>query len=94
MSGEAEQNVQDRTVSSNAVDTGQILYLLIGATMIIVGLLGGSFGAGWSERIYEFAASIETMQVIQTYVPYFPFVPFYPVFLIMVGAGLVVRSRK
>ena len=86
--------MQDTTAQANDKGIGQFLYLVPGTAVVIVGLIGSSFGSAWSEQVYEFFAGIETMQAIETYVPYFPFVPFFPIFLIMFGAGLIVKSRQ
>ena len=85
---------QQRTTQSSSRGIGQLFYLLSGITVVIVGLIGSSFGSTWSERVYELFDGIEIMQAIGMYVPYFPFVPFYPVFLIMSGAALIVKSRQ
>ncbi len=85
---------QERTTQPSSRGIGQLFYLLSGTTVVIIGLIGSSFGSAWSERVYELFAGIETMQAIETYVPYFPFVPFFPIFLIMFGAGLIVKSRQ
>ncbi len=85
---------QDRTNQSTAQGLAQLLYLVSGIAVVIVGLLASSFGSAWSGQVYEFFAGIETMETITTYVPYFPFVPFFPIFLIILGAGLIVKSRQ
>lgn len=86
--------MQETTAQANDRNLSRFLYLVPGITVVIVGLTGSIFGSAWSERVYEFFAGIETMQAIGTYVPYFPFVPFFPIFLIMLGAGLIVKSRQ
>ncbi len=86
--------MQDRTVESASLRLSQILYLVSGSFVILVGLVASSLGSAWSGQAYEFFDGIEIMGTITTYVPYFPFVPFFPIFLIMIGAGLIVKSGQ
>ena len=85
--------MQEKTAPENTRSIGQLVYLVSGISVVIVGLIASSFGT-WSERVYEVFDGIEIMQTIGAYVPYFPFVPFFPVFLIMFGAVLIVKSRQ
>jgi hypothetical protein len=71
----------------------QSLFMVSGIVAVVIGLIGISFGSGWSTHAFDFLAGIKIVELIDTYAPYFPFVPFYPMFLIMLGAFLIVKSR-
>ncbi len=67
--------------------------MVSGIAVVVIGLIGSSFGSGWSAQVLQFFAGVKIVELIDTYAPYFPFVPFYPIFLIMLGAFLIVKSR-
>jgi hypothetical protein len=82
------------TGPSISAGTSQLLYLLPGVAAIATGLVGVSFGSPWGRQVYELAASVPVLNTIGIYTPYFPFVPLFPIFLIMLGASLILRSRR
>jgi len=85
--------MQDKTVQSNTGGIRQLLFLVSGIVAVVVGLTGSSFGSAWSPQVYEFFSGIEVMVFIDSFMPYFPLVPFYPIFIVMLGAFLIVKSR-
>lgn len=85
--------MQDKANQSNAGGIRQLLSLVSGTVAVIVGLIGSSFGSAWSPKVYEFLFDIKVIESIDTFMPYFPFVPFYPIFIMMLGAFLIVKSR-
>ena len=78
---------------SPAGGTSQLLYMLPGVAAVLTGLVGASFGSPWGRQVYEFVASVPVLKTIGIYTPYFPFAPLYPLFLIMIGACLILKSR-
>ena len=85
--------MQDKTAPIKTSGISQPIFLVSGVVAVVIGLTGGIFGSAWSPQTYEFFAGIEVMQFIDTFMPYFPFVPFYPIFIIVLGAFLIVKSR-
>jgi hypothetical protein len=85
--------VQDKTKQANTSRMRQIMFMMSGIVAVIVGLIGSSFGRAWSPQVYEFLFSFSVIESIDTFMPYFPLVPFYPIFIIMLGAFLIVKSR-
>jgi hypothetical protein len=85
--------VQDKTKQANTSRMRQIMFMMSGIVAVIVGLIGSSFGRAWSPQVYEFLFSFSVLKSIDTFMPYFPLVPFYPIFIIMLGAFLIVKSR-
>lgn len=61
---------------------------LAGGTAVVVGVLAISFGSVWAPETLEFVAGNAYLRALET------FVPFLPIFLILVGARLLVRSRR
>ena len=43
--------------------------------------------------IIEKEETKKVIESIDTFMPYFPLVPFYPIFIMIVGAFLIVKSR-
>ena len=72
---------------------GQLLLGVIGVALVAVGLVASSFGSGWSEQVFE-VFETPLMKTLTISTPYFPFVNFYPMFVIMLGAFAIVRSRR
>jgi len=70
---------------------------LLGWLFIAVGLVG-TMGSLWAEQVWVLYdviySSGTTLQWVEALIPYYPFVPFFPVFAIMVGAYLIVKSRR
>jgi len=64
-----------------------------GIVALIVGLIASSFGRAWSPQVYEFLFGFKIIESIDTFMPYFPGVPFYPLFIMILGAFLIVKSR-
>ncbi len=77
-------------------DTGglrKLLLLAFGIAAVVIGLAGSSFGSAWSPQVYEFLFGINVIVFIEPFMPYSPLVPFYPIFIMMLGAFLMVKSR-
>ncbi len=85
--------MQDKTRLAKPGGIRQLLFLVSGVVAVIVGLIGCSFGRAWSPQVYEFLLGFKVIESIDTFMPYFPLVPFYPIFIIMLGAFLIVKSR-
>lgn len=80
----------------NPTDGGGIrkfVLLMSGVIAVVIGLTGSSFGSAWSPQVYEFLFGFTVIESLDTFMPYFPFVPFYPLFITMLGAFLIVKSR-
>ncbi len=71
----------------------KLLFLVPGIVAVVIGLIGSSLGSAWSPQVYEFLFAFEVIASIDTFMPYFPLVPFYPIFIMMLGAFLIVKSR-
>jgi hypothetical protein len=69
------------------------LFLALGIVAIAIGLIGSSFGRAWSPQVYDYLFEFKLIESIDAFMPYFPLVPFYPMFIIMLGAFLIVKSR-
>ena len=85
--------MQDKTNQTNTGGIGKLLFLLSGIAVLVIGLIGSSFGSAWSPQVYEYLFAFKTVESIDSFMPYFPLVPFYPLFIIMFGAFLIVKSR-
>ena len=85
--------MQEKTIATNARGPGRLLYLLPGIVTVVIGLIGAGSGLVWGESTYDFLMSIEFTYYFETYLPYYPFVPFYPIFILTLGAFLIVKSR-
>ena len=85
--------MQDKAINSNTGGVRQLLFLMSGILAIVVGLTGSSFGSAWSPQVYEFLFGFEVVVFIDSFMPYFPLVPFYPLFIMMLGAFLILKSR-
>jgi hypothetical protein len=72
---------------------GQLLLRVIGVALVAVGLVASCFGSGWSEQVFKLF-DFPLMNTINIWTPYFPFVSFYPMFVIMLGAFAIVKSRR
>ncbi len=70
---------------------------LLGWLFIGLGLVG-SIGSLWADQIWLFYDTIyssgASMQWVEALIPYYPFVPFFPGFAIIMGAYLIVKSRR
>ncbi len=69
------------------------MFLALGIVAVAIGLTGSSFGRAWSPQVYDFLFEFKIIESIDSFMPYFPLVPFYPMFLIMLGAFLIVKSK-
>ena len=85
--------MQDKTTQSNSSGIGKLLLLLFGVVAIAIGLIGSSFGSAWSPQVYEFLFGFKVINFIDSFMPYFPMVPFYPLFIMILGAFLIVKSK-
>jgi len=85
--------MQDKTKPTNTRSMRQILFLVAGIAAVVVGLIGSSFGSAWSPQVYEFLFGFQIIESVDSFMPYFPLVPFYPMFIMILGAFLIVKSR-
>jgi len=85
--------LQDKTMQSKTGRIQKLLFLVAGIVAVVIGLIGSSLGSAWSPQVYEFLFAFEVIASIDTFMPYFPLVPFYPIFIMMLGAFLIVKSR-
>lgn len=85
--------MQDKTKQTNTRGMRQLLFLVTGIAAVIVGLIGSSFGSAWNTQVYEFLFGFQIIESVDSFMPYFPLVPFYPMFLMILGAFLIVKSR-
>jgi hypothetical protein len=85
--------MQDTTTQSNTGAIGKSLLSVAGIVAVVIGLIGSSFGSAWSPQAYEFLFGFEIVNSIDSFMPYFPLVPFYPIFIMILGAFLIVKSR-
>ena len=86
--------MQDKTSQSSTGGMRQLLFLVSGIVAVLIGLIGSSFGRAWSPQVYEFLFGFKIIESIDSFMPYFPLVPFYPIFVMMLGAFLIVKSRS
>lgn len=70
------------------------LFLASGIVAVGIGLVGSSFGRAWSPQVYDYLFEFKIIESIDSFMPYFPLVPFYPMFLILLGAFLIVKSQS
>ena len=85
--------MQDKTIQTNTSCIRKLLFLVPGIVAVVIGLIGSSFGSAWSPQVYEFLFDFKVIESIDTFMPYFPLVPFYPIFIMMLGAFLIAKSR-
>jgi len=85
--------MQDKATQSNTGAIGKSLFLVSGIVAVVIGLIGSSFGSAWSPQVYEFLFGFSIIESIDAFMPYFPLVPFYPLFIMMLGAWLIIKSR-
>jgi len=85
--------LQEKTMQSETGRIQKLLFLVAGILAVVIGLIGSSLGSAWSPRVYDFLFAFEVIASIDTFMPYFPMVPFYPIFIMMLGAFLIVKSR-
>lgn len=69
------------------------LLLATAGTLLLVGVIGSSFGRAWSPQVYDFIFGFSIVESLDSFMPYFPLVPFYPLAMMMLGAMLIARSR-
>ena len=79
--------------TSTPQGTSHLLYLSPGVAAVAAGLVGISFGSPWGRQVYEFGFSVPVLNTIGVFTPFFPFVPCFPMFLTMLGACLILKSR-
>ena len=72
---------------------GRLLLGVVGVALVAVGLGASHFGSGWSKQVFELY-DFPLMDTLTNWTPYFPFVNFYPIFVIMLGALAIVKSRR
>jgi hypothetical protein len=66
----------------------QLALQFAGAAAVVIGVLAIGFGSIWAPGALEVFSSSTIGRAFQT------FVPFLPIFLIMLGAFLLVKSRQ
>lgn len=66
----------------------QYTLLTLGVVAIAIGLLAICFGSYWSTPIFAFMTNIGINSLFEVVVP------FFPIFIIMLGAYLVVKSKQ
>ncbi len=66
----------------------QLALKISGAAAVIAGVLAIAFGSLWASRTMELFASSSIGRALETWVP------FLPIFLIAIGAFLLVKSRQ
>jgi hypothetical protein len=86
--------MQDKTIQSNTGGIRKLLFLVTGIVAVGIGLIGSSFGRAWSPQVYEFLFGFQIVTSIDSFMPYFPLVPFYPMFIMVLGAFLIIKSRS
>ena len=84
--------MRDKTTQANTGGLGKLLFLVSGIVAVAIGLIGSIFGSAWSPQVYEFLFGFRVIESIDAFMPYFPLVPFYPIFIMILGAFLVVKS--
>ena len=70
------------------------LFLTVGFAALVVGMTGISFARAWSSQVFEFMYGFKFIEFVEPFIPYSPLIPFYPMFLMILGASLVVKSRR
>ncbi len=93
LSAWSKKRWQRTAAQSNTGGSRQLPFLVFGAAAVLIGLTGSSFGRAWSPQVYEFLFDIKVIASIEPFMPYSPLVPFYPIFMMILGASLMVRSR-
>jgi hypothetical protein len=83
---------QSAARESNSGGVRNMLLMVSGVVAVVIGLTGVSFGSAWSPQVYECLFGFKIIESIDTFLPYFPLVPFYPIFLMMLGAFMIVKS--
>lgn len=81
------------TEASTTSEGSQLVYLLPGAVVVAIGLMGVTVGSPWGKQVYEFGFGVPALNTIGVYTPFFPFVPYYPIIVMMLGALLILKSR-
>jgi hypothetical protein len=55
---------------------------------------GISFARVWSPQVFEFMYEFKVIEFVDPFIPYSPLIPFYPMFMMILGASLMVKSRR
>jgi DMSO/TMAO reductase YedYZ heme-binding membrane subunit len=71
----------------------QPVFRLVGWLIVGVGVIAASFGLVWRETADELLTGYAITQFPELYLPYWPFQPFLPLFIIVLGAFLITRTR-
>jgi DMSO/TMAO reductase YedYZ heme-binding membrane subunit len=66
---------------------------MAGGACVAIGLIAITFGSLWSAKATKLLNDNEMLSWLELYFPYYPFTPFLPMFIIMLGAALIVRPR-
>ena len=82
-----------KTSQADASGIGNLILLVLGIVAMAIGLIGSSFGSAWSPQVYEFLFGFQVITFIDSFMPYFPMVPFYPLFIMILGAFLIIKSK-
>jgi hypothetical protein len=89
----SKKRLKQSTVPSSAGGVRNVLFLVLGVATLLIGLIGAGSGSVWTLQVYEFVYGINVIAFIEPFMPYSPLVPFYPMFIIMLGAFLMVKSK-
>jgi hypothetical protein len=79
---------------SSTDGSSRSLYLTVGFAALVVGMTGISFARVWSPQVFEFMYGFKVIEFIDPFIPYSPLIPFYPMFMMILGASLMVKSRR
>ncbi len=72
---------------------GQPVFTILGYAFIVLGLVAASFGASWQQPAEQYLTGHAFTRWPELYLPYWPFEPFLALFIIGLGAWIVVNSR-
>lgn len=70
------------------------LLLAPAGALLLIGLIGASFGRQWSPQVYDFLFGFGVVESLDSFTPYFPLVPFYPLFLATLGALFIAKAKS
>ncbi len=85
--------MQVATTRSNTGEPPNLLFRVSGVVTVFLGIIGCSIGRTWSPQVYEYLFEFKIVESLDAFTPYVPLVPFYPLFLMTLGAWLIVKSK-
>ena len=86
----SKQSVGQSTTDGSSTS----LILTVGYAAFVVGVTGISFARVWSPQVFEFMYGFKVIELVDPYIPYSPLIPLYPMFMMILGASLMVKSRR